>query len=478
MWQRFTGMRNAKSCYQTQHNIQPMRKKLISIFTVLFSALFFAFTLRLSLPFGLSAGMIWSLLLFAIRDARGLFALGLGFLWGFVVFGLGLIWMWNIFHGFALVLFAILAMFPALFAWMQGIASERGLTGWRWIVFTTLNWCGLEFIRCEIFTLKFPWFSLGSVWGPNVLLPWIGVYGVSALIVASFAVWVSQPQKRSWIFFVLIVAWGSLPLCSLGIETDKTRSIRVAGIQAEEDTTAHYIQKTESLPYDVRYVVWPEYAVPVDVRRDKRTMAALTELCRKRNLTLTFGTQTNHNDPPGWFNTALTMDASGVLGEHHKAHPVHFFNDGTRGTTALPVKTSLGVFGTPICFDCDYEGIVRGMTAAGAEAFVVPTMDAQTWSKLEHDEHSLLFRIRACENARWMLVCASSGVSQIIDANGQVHQELEALTEGVITGRLQRETRLTFYTRYGWLTPWIMLAGATVCWISVMIPKRKKPASA
>jgi len=114
------------------------------------------------------------------------------------------------------------------------------------------------------------------------------------------------------------------------------------------------------------------------------------------------------------------------------------------------------------------------MTAAGAEMFIVPSMDAKSWSIRQHDQHAELFRLRACENGRWMFVCATSGVSQVIDPHGFIHASLPALAEGTLTGMIQRESRLTFYTRAGWLTPWIVLTVAGLCWLVLLLPKRQR----
>jgi apolipoprotein N-acyltransferase len=110
------------------------------------------------------------------------------------------------------------------------------------------------------------------------------------------------------------------------------------------------------------------------------------------------------------------------------------------------------------------------MTAAGAEMFVVPMMDAGMWTARQHNQHSELFRIRACENGRWMFVCGTSGVSQIIDPNGHVQTRLGALEAGPISGIMRRETRLTFYTRFGWLTPWCVLVVAAIGWLKMLLP--------
>jgi apolipoprotein N-acyltransferase len=149
------------------------------------------------------------------------------------------------------------------------------------------------------------------------------------------------------------------------------------------------------------------------------------------------------------------------------------FDDGTPGESAATITAPPGTFGTPICFDCDYEGIARRMTAAGAEYLVVPTMDAESWSARQHDQHSELTRIRAAENGRWIFVVASSGISQIIDPTGHLHARLGAMERGTIQGFVKHEILLTPYTRFGWILPWCVLALGAASWIFLMFPKRQ-----
>jgi len=73
-----------------------------------------------------------------------------------------------------------------------------------------------------------------------------------------------------------------------------------------------------------------------------------------------------------------------------------------------------------------------------------------------------------------MFVGATSGVSQVIDPHGFVHASLPAPAEGTLTGTMQRESRLTFYTRAGWLTPWIALAMAALGWLVLLLPGRTR----
>ena len=407
-------------------------------------------------------------LLLALHGQVGGRARLLGFLHGLTAYGIGLAWVLNIFGPIAFILWCVLAVFTVLFAQLQGCANLRGITGWKLAAFTAVNWSALEFIRAEIFPLKFPWMSSGLAIGPNLLLPWIGVYGVGFLVISMIALAFS----RKWIAAcaVAVVLLASVIFSTPHSEAipGEKQVVHVAGLQLEGVALTNFLDATRAMPEGIDHVIWPEYSVPFEIRTNPRDWKLVRDLCEEKGITLTFGTKAVFKDGGGWRNIALTMDPSGYLGEHTKNHTVHFFDDGIAGETALPVRTMNGKVGTPICFDCDYEGIVRKMTAAGAEYIVVPTMDAESWGAIQHDQHAALARIRAAENGRWIFVCATSGVSQLIDPSGHLHASLGAMEQGEIFGSLKRETKLTIYTRVGWLFPWIVLGIAVAFWIKLI----------
>lgn len=407
----------------------------------------------------------------ALRGMCGTRARAIGFIHGVTAYGIVLSWLYEIFGLLVFVPLCMLAAFTALFAEMQGRAWARGMKGWQLAAFTALNWCGWEFIRAELFPLKFPWMTAGLAAGPNALLPWIGVYGVGFLIV--LVAW--QVSAGSWkaavpLLLVLLAA-SVLPRAHEAPRSSDPGAVCVGGLQLECVTLDEFLSGTRRFSPDVRHVVWPEYSVPYDIRANKRDWKMVRDLCSERDITLTFGTQAVSGSEGAWRNIALTIGGGFPDGEHTKVHTVHFFDDGSPGTSALPVETRHGKTGTPICFDCDYEDVTRRMTAAGAETFIVPIMDAEAWTARQHNQHAELFRIRACENGRWMFVCASSGVSQIIDPGGHLHGRLGPMERGPLAGVLRRETGLTFYTRFGWLIPWGLLAMAALLWCRNLWPR-------
>lgn len=417
-------------------------------------------------------------LLISLKHQHGTRARLLGFLHGYVAFAVSLSWIWNLFGSLSIVLWAVLAVFPAAFAHFQGRALLHGLTGWKLAAFTAVNWCAWEFIRAEIFPLKLPWMTAGLAIGPNVFLPWIGVYVFGTVVVCCAATMTQRMWKSAAGVLAVLAAsvlfWRPHDRLTAG----DPGVVEVGGVQLEGVTIDDYIKATRAMPEEVRHVVWPECAVPYDIRENVRDWNLLLELCREKDITLTFGTQSRPGGGDEWRNIAITMDGSGFLGEHNKVHTVHLFDDGTPGKLTATIKAKPGTFGTPICFDCDYEDIARGMVRSGAEYIVVPTMDAIAWSARQHDQHAELTRIRAAETGRWFFVTATSGVSQIIDPRGHLHARLGALEQGVIQGRVKRETGLSFHTRFGWLLPWCVLVLAAAAWIRLAFPVQSKAATA
>lgn len=393
------------------------------------------------------------LLFWALSEAPPAQALLGGFAHGLIAYGLGVSWFWNLFGPMTLALVAILASFHALYGWVSSFIQARLGTHWTLPLSLAGLWTLIEFTRGELFWLKFPWFGVGLSRGPHWLLPWLGVYGVTFL-----AVWgVQALLRRSCRPFAVpaLVAW-AIPTFMMGPSDPKDSSVPIAAVQAEMAGLKTYLKLSADAPPETRLWIWPEYAYASDLSRNKRDYEAVLAFLKSRpDATLVLGTHTWVGDE-GWHNTALTLGPDGALGRHFKNHTVHLFDDGIPGTEAQPVRTPLGLVGTPVCFDCDFQDIVRRMTAAGAQLIVAPTMDALSWSLRQHEQHARLFQIRAAENRRWIAVAATSGVTQIIDPHGRVTARLPLVQEATLSGSLHPRSDLTFFTRFGHGFPWLL----------------------
>jgi apolipoprotein N-acyltransferase len=77
-------------------------------------------------------------------------------------------------------------------------------------------------------------------------------------------------------------------------------------------------------------------------------------------------------------------------------------------------------------------------------------------------QHQALALWRAIENRRYLLRGSNSGVTSIIDAGGRVVAEGGLFTAEVVSGQVPRLHLSTFYTHYGNVFAWLVVAAAGV----------------
>lgn len=420
------------------------------------------------IPLGFSPFGWWPLLivsffalLVAVMGAGLRRSFYLGMLHGVVGYGLSLYWFYNLFGVGAVTFIAILGLFNAIFCLLFNLTGAQTRSAVLKVFIAATLWTAIEFYRSELFFLRFPWITPGTGLGPTFLSPVLGVYGTSFVVIGACA---ALTQRKTFPLGLLL-AFG---VVFLGIfrpgpvALSESEGIRVLLVQSEKSFIDAYMDLTRSADGAAAdLVVWPQYALPYDVRKRTEDFGRLKRLCDELEAILVVGTKTEINAEDGkWHNTALTLDSRGVLGEYYKVRPVHLFNDGVPGRNFAPVQTQIGFFATPICFDCDYSAVSRKMADLGAEFFAVPSYDAKSWSWTQHLQHALMFRLRAAENGRWLACAASSGVSQVIDPHGNARKRLSSMDEGVVACRINKNRIKTFFTRFGWLFPWAVLLAA------------------
>ena len=391
----------------------------------------------------------WIPLFIALKDTSLRASFRLGVLHGFASYGATLWWLLEIFKTFAPALWLMLALFTGIFG-MAFHLAKRFQTKWFPVIIATV-WTGIEYYRCELFYLSFPWITPGTGLPPNFLTPMIGVYGVTFVIIILATTLLNLASGKRLLdqisltcaYLILLI-----PLFGNFVWPSSEHLIEVALIQNEEGLFDTHYEMSQPHSGKVDAIVWPEYAIPFDPNTHPQAKP-LPKLLIDKTEVLVLGGKKDHGE--NFYNIAFTQGQDGPLGEHVKNHTVHMFADGIRGTTAEPIDTPLGRIGTPICFDCDYQDVMRKMTANGAEFFLIPIMDAESWTERQHLQHAQLFRHRAAENGRWLAIAATSGQTQIIDSSGNVTASLPLITPGVLTGTIHPHTHLTLFQRGGWL---------------------------
>lgn len=138
-------------------------------------------------------------------------------------------------------------------------------------------------------------------------------------------------------------------------------------------------------------------------------------------------------------------------------------------------------FNTAICFESVFPGFFSDFVRKGAQFSVVITNDAW-WGKLfgtyQHNQYAVL---RAIENRRWIVRCANTGVSCIIDPYGNVYNETAINEKALFSGDIGIRNEKTFYTKHGDVFALTCLCfGIIFClygYIYKVLPKKKPTVS-
>lgn len=410
-------------------------------------------------------------LLFATLTAKNAWqARAVGFIFGCLVYSFTLHWMWNIFPWFTIILWAILALFPALFTFTIFLIKKRwGLT----ISLTTAPfiWIAIEYLRSECWFLKFAWITPGFSQAKNLALlqfsSILGVYGISALIIALNCslcyLLISQtpfkkrllPATLSIVIVGIIHLWGfaQIPAQTIG-------KIPVGAIQTEASILSENQQLSQQLSGKAKLIVWPEYSLLKYVDPGTELFKKLSQIAIDTEAYLIVGAKEKApNAPEKFYNSALLLSPKGEkIGSYYKNNPVQFMDDGIPGKTFPVFDTEIGKIGIAICYDMDFSHVFLNLVRNGAEILTVPTYDAMEWSKIQHLQHSAMAPARAVENRRWVVRSTSSGISQIINPYGQIQASLDVGLTGTISGKIDKRSPLTFYARFGYLlTPICLL---------------------
>jgi len=106
-------------------------------------------------------------------------------------------------------------------------------------------------------------------------------------------------------------------------------------------------------------------------------------------------------------------------------------------------------FNTAICYESIYPEFFASFINKGADFSVIITNDGW-WGKLfgtyQHNQYAIL---RAIENRRWIIRCANTGISCIIDPFGNMYHKTEINEKNIFVSEIGIRREKTFYTEHG-----------------------------
>jgi len=397
-----------------------------------------------------------------------------------LVLGLGiyaphLAFFWTIFGAAAVALWLVLAFWIGLFLGIGNSLANR-LPAIALGIGLPFLWTGLEYFRSELYYLRFSWLTPALATEPTHLgsaFANLGSYGIGFLLATCASITTTARGLTRLVGPVLLLGLIALVQQTKPTSPDEgvaTRTVEFAGAQIEgiaEDAIIPVLDRLRAARPTTELFVLPEYSLggePDD---------ALRGWCRTHQRHLIVGGRLRL--PEGGFqNTAFVLDPRGVIVfRQGKSVPIQFFDDGIPAASQSVWSSPWGRIGIAICYDLSYTRVIDRLVSLGAEALVVPTMDAASWGAYQHGLHARIAPVRAAEYRIPILRVASSGISQAVDATGRVLASAP-FTEEVetISGRLELRGSGTL-PRDRWLGPLAVgITGALLVW-SLLFPRRR-----
>lgn len=467
------------------------------------------------MPLG-CAGLIllipWFIVLNRFGRSQALFAT----FWSAIIYNsINYYWIYNVMNvetapsGLILFgLFLLIAYFSAynvLAAFVYTLAYKVRIKGLRlFLPLFPIFYAGLEMTRTRG-DFSFPWSHLGYVFGNHLsllqMLPWIGIFGYTILIVASnqivaYAFTDGKNLKsavRAFAVPVIILAGlfaqGTIILNSTeaspfyNAEDEKNPSIALVqpsiaqGAKWSKDRFDSIVTKTLGMVEDsvqnANLIVLAETAIPDHIRRQPAVIRELGLIAAQKNAALMTGALDYKRNEPGSIRKFDIYNASflftpGVSGyeRYIKKHLVPFseripfddifpiLNYVDLGEGDFVPGKETPVYGpydwTPyICYDAIFGDLIREAIRKGSRLMVNITNDGWFGKSTAPYQHLNLVRYRAIENGMPVARLANSGVSAFIDQYGHFDKNTELFTDRVIQRKMPLKTRDTLYSHIG-----------------------------
>jgi apolipoprotein N-acyltransferase len=455
-------------------------------------------------------------LLVALEGKRPRHALWLSWLTGAVFLAGSFYWILAV-PGYnwrdEILLTAYMGLYVAL--WGLGLAWFRTRTARMGMLFAPALWVVLEYARGHLGFLSLPWMFLAHSQYANVSLVQIssftGAYGLSWLIVLVnvtlgravhvLSEWRSGARPAAALRPSLAWTVGAslLVLAVIGYGRAVVPShvggerLRVAVVQGNIPQKEKWDPARRRMILD-RYtrltriaaqqapelIVWPETAVPGDVRHHAPLRQAVARLAKESQTYLLVGSSeyakfTDRQQADKLYNSMFLFSPQGALdGQYRKIGLVPFGEyEPLRGIVTWPksIASAMGgflpghentlftigqvKFAAVICWEVIFPELVREFVRDGARLIVNATNEAWFGDTAAPRQTLAIAAFRAAEHRVAIVRAANTGISAFIDPFGRITARVrgpdgrDVFVEGVLTGETVISSGTTFYTRHG-----------------------------
>lgn len=354
-----------------------------------------------------------------------------GFLNGLLISAVHLRFFYNIFQIGSLGLWLVLTFWVVLFCILGYFIQKKLKNAFAIAVICTIHFF-IEIIYCELYPLKFTWLNTGFFTFKNPQfygIGLLGIYGFNYLIFyISVAVWESKkrPLALPTLSILLII-----PQLLTPPSIQNSDGPIISGIQLEfpdKNEVLDGLQKTYRKHPDTDIFLLSEYTFLDEVPQE------IKDWCRTNKKYLICGSKKFINKKEDtYFNSATVINSHGEEEFNQaKSVPIQFFNDGSPAESQKLWESPWGKIGLAICYDLSYAFVIDELVRQGAQALIIPTMDAIHWGESQHHLHERVGPTKAVEYGIPLFKVSSSGISQFINGKGKILAEAPFPGQGEI----------------------------------------------
>jgi apolipoprotein N-acyltransferase len=278
---------------------------------------------------------------------------------------------------------------------------------------------------------------------------------------------------------------------------DKNRDLTAAELRSRYLPESHFAL-VDDVRGDADLIIFPESSMDEDPRTDPELGDRLARVARERDAwVLANATADAPQDPDDHvYNLNVLYDPSGrVAGTYAKRHLVPFGERVPFGSVLRPIVPALdreiprdflpgdepGRFrvgevdiATVICFESAFGHEVRPLVRDGAEVVVVSTNNRSYRRSANSAQHVAIGQMRAAETGRPVVHAAISGISAVIDADGDVVADTALFDRTVLERTVHAHRGRTMYVRIGEWVPWAAGSAVAAGAIAGLVRRRRR----
>ncbi len=234
-------------------------------------------------------------------------------------------------------------------------------------------------------------------------------------------------------------------------------------------------------------VVWPEAPshLQSNLKAFREAMGGLARTAQAPAIIGSLGVDFSSAVPRGYFlydSASLFGQDGSYQGRYDKIHLVPWgeyvpfkdlfafarkltegVGDMDRGSSRAPFVAGGHAYGVFVCYESIFGEEIREFARNGAQVFVNISDDGWYGDTGAPWQHLNMTRMRAIENARWVLLDTNTGITTSIDPFGRLTAEAPRHVRGAYVFPFAYAGGMTFYTRHGdwfaWMCVVMTLAG-------------------